>query len=201
MRHQFPGGPIRGTFTARYGPDSKVLESFELEANSPGDLPEMLGQAVVRMDAIYEQALVAGKLQPDPTLRLGGSGEIDPALARLIEICRAIQRRDAAAAAAASSASELPAGAAPTAEPTQAASVVRAFAVQFATPDPITFDATLSSVRQVPGVRGLAVTSTAMGGTSVMSVTYGGDLSALAAALRERGFAVREGNNALAISR
>ena len=79
--------------------------------------------------------------------------------------------------------------------------MVRADAVQFSTPDPMTFDSTLSTMRQVPGVRGLAVTSTAMGGTSVMSVSYGGDLSALAAALRERGFAVREGNNALAISR
>ena len=201
LRHQFPGGPISGTFTARYGPDSTFLESFELEANGPGDLPEMLGEAVQRMDRIFEEALVSGKLQPDPTLRLGGSGEVDPALARLIEIGRAIQRRDAAASAAAASASELPTGTTPTAQPTQAAAVVRAYAVQFSTPDPMTFDSTLSTMRQVPGVRGLAVTSTAMGGTSVMSVSYGGDLSALAAALRERGFAVREGNNALAISR
>lgn len=198
LQHQFPGGPITGTFTARYGPDSTFLESFELEANGPGDLPEMLAQAVQRMDRIYEQALVEGKLQPDPTLRLGGSGEVDPALARLIEIGRAIQAQDRAAAAAAS---ELPTTPVPGPQPTEAPAVVRAYAVQFASPDPISFDATLSSVRQVPGVRGLAVTSTAMGGTSVMSVSYGGDLSALAAALRERGFAVREGNNALAISR
>lgn len=201
LRHQFPGGPITGTFTARYGPDSTFLESFELEANGPGDLPEMLAQAVQRMDRIYEQALVEGKLQPDPTLRLGGSGEVDPALARLIEIGRAIQAQDRAAAAAAAAASELPTTPLPGPQPTEAPAVVRAYAVQFASPDPISFDATLSSVRQVPGVRGLAVTSTAMGGTSVMSVSYGGDLSALAAALRERGFAVREGNNALAISR
>lgn len=201
LQHQFPGGPITGTFTARYGPDSTFLESFELEANGPGDLPEMLAQAVQRMDRIYEQALVEGKLQPDPTLRLGGSGEVDPALARLIEIGRAIQAQDRAAAAAAAAASELPTTPVPGPQPTEAPAVVRAYAVQFASPDPISFDATLSSVRQVPGVRGLAVTSTAMGGTSVMSVSYGGDLSALAAALRERGFAVREGNNALAISR
>ncbi|AWW75293.1 hypothetical protein CD351_12720 [Erythrobacter sp. KY5] len=201
LDHQFPGGPIRGTFIARYGPDSKFLDTFELEANGPGQLQDMLGEAVERMDAIYEQALADGKLQPDPTLRLGGSGQIDPALARLIEIGRAIRARDAAAAEAAATAAEFPAAEAPTPQPTQAPAVVRAFAVQFASPDPMTFDSTLSSVRQVPGVRALAVTSTAMGGTSVMSVSYGGDLSALAAALRERGFAVREGNNALAISR
>ena len=152
------------------------------------------------MDAIYEQALVEGKLQPDPTLRIGGSGQVDPAIQRLIEIGRAIVARDRAEAAAAAAASELPTGA-PSAQPTQAPAVVRAFVVQFATPDAATFDSTLSTVRGVSGVRGVAVTSTAMGGTSVMSVSYGGELSGLAAALRERGFTVREGANALAISR
>ncbi|WP_337661005.1 heavy-metal-associated domain-containing protein [Erythrobacter sp. Alg231-14] len=201
LEHQFPGGPIKGTFTARYGPDSKVLESFEMEANGPGQLTDMLGEAVDRMDRIYEQALVDGQLQPDPTLRLGGSGEVDPAIARLIEIGRAIRSRDAAVAAAEEAARAAPTPIAPTAQPTQAPAVVRSYTVQFATPDPATFDATLTAVRQTSGVRGVAVTSTAMGGTSVMSVSYGGELPELAAALRGRGFAVREGANALAISR
>ncbi|MHA7819462.1 MAG: heavy-metal-associated domain-containing protein [Erythrobacter sp.] len=201
LRHQFPGGPISGTFTARYGPDSRFLDSFELEANGPGALPEMLGQAVERMDQIYERALADGKLEPDATLRVGGSGQIDPAIARLIEIGRAIQARERAAAEASASAADLPTGPTSGAEPTPTPAVVRSFVVQFASPDAMTFDATLSSVRQVPGVRGLAVTSTAMGGTSVMSVSYGGDQSALAAALRERGYSVREGSGALAISR
>lgn len=204
LEHQFPGGPIAGTFTARYGPDSKLLESFELEASNPDELDAMLTEAVERMDAIYEQALVEGKLQPDPTLRVAGGGEADPAIQRLIQIGRAIQARENAAAAAVASANADPGTTAvttPTAQPTQAPAVVRAFAVQFATPDAMAFDATLSTMRQVPGVRGVAVTSTAMGGTSVMSVSYGGDLSGLAAALRSRGFAVNEGANALAISR
>ena len=201
LEHQFPGGPITGTFTARYGPDSKVLDSFVLEASGPGQLTDMLNQAVERLDGIYEQALVAGALQPDPTLRLGGSSAVDPAIQRLIEIGRAIEARDRAEADAAATASAAPVEAAPAAQPTQAPAVVRAYVVQFATPDPATFDATLSAVRQTAGVRGLAVTSTAMGGTSVMSVSYGGELPALAAALRERGFTVREGASALAISR
>lgn len=201
LEHQFPGGPITATFTARYGPDSKVLDSFSLEASGPGELQTMLDQAVERMDEIYEQALVEGKLQPDPTLRLGGSSAVDPAIARLIEIGRAIQARDRAAADAAAAPSAAPVAETPAAQPTQAPAIVRAFVVQFATPDPATFDAALSGVRQTAGVRGVAVTSTAIGGTSVMSVSYGGELSALAAALRQRGFAVREGANALAISR
>lgn len=200
LDHQFPGGPISGTFVARYGPDSKVLGSFELEAASTAQLPDMLTKAVERMDQIYEQALVDGKLQPDPTLRLGGSGQVDPAIARLIEIGRAIEARNRAAAAAAANAT-VPDAQIPTEQPAQAPAVVRAYAVQFATPDPASFDASLAAMRSVPGVRAVAVTSTAMGGTSVMSVSYGGEISSLAAALRERGFAVREGANALAISR
>lgn len=202
LERAFPGGPISGTFTARYGPDSTVLESFTLEAATPGALSEMLNEAVERIDTIYETALAAGKLQPDPTLRLGGSGEVDPALERLIEIGRAIEARERAAAEAAAEETNAPdVTSQPSAQPTQAPVVVRAYAVQFATPDAISFDATLSTVRQTPGVRGVAVTSTAMGGTSVMSVSFGGDQPALAEALRQRGFAVREGSGTLAISR
>ncbi|BDI61610.1 hypothetical protein MACH05_21700 [Qipengyuania nanhaisediminis] len=203
LEHAFPGGPITGTFTARYGPDSKPLDSFNLEAAGPDALGDMLGQAVEAMDAIFEQALADGKLRPDPTLRLGGSGRVDPAIQRLIQIGRAIQQRDRAVASANAPASNEGAAAAPEggAAAAPAPAVVRAITVQFATPDPATFDATLTAMRQVPGVRALAVTSTAIGGTSVMSVSFGGEQAALAAALRQRGFAVREGSGAIAISR
>ena len=199
LDYQFPGGPVTGTFTARYGPDSRVLETFALTADSPATLPEMLEQAVERIDGIYEAALVEGKLQPDPTLRLGGSGEIDPALQRLIDIGRAIRAREAAAAAG--EASEFIPEGPDTPVLTPQPVVVESFTVQFASPDAAAFDAALSGVRGTPGVRGLAVTSTAMGGTSVMNVSYGGSIDELAAALRARGFAVRQGPNALAISR
>ncbi|MEP1422053.1 MAG: heavy-metal-associated domain-containing protein [Erythrobacter sp.] len=201
LDHQFPGGPITGTFTARYGPDSLFLDSFTLNAKGPSELPKMLGEAVDRVDRIYEQALVDGKLQPDPTLRVGGSGQVDPAIARLIEIGRAIEARDRAQeqATAAAISPETPRPNTQTPVPTTAA--LNSFTIQFATPDPMSFDANLSSVRQVPGIRGVSVTSTAMGGTSVMRVSFAGELSALAAELRSRGFAVNEGANALAISR
>lgn len=201
LDHQFPGGPISGTFTARYGPDSTVLDSFALDAANDDELPAMLDQAVERMDQIFEAALADGKLTPDPTLRVGGSGEIDPALVRLIEIGRAIRAREAAAAEAATSASEpqiepqteIPLG------PPQAA--VRSIVVQFATPDAAVFDTTLTAVRGTSGVSAVAVSSTAIGGTSVMSVSFAGSLAELAAALRARGFNVVQGANALAISR
>ncbi|WP_298467807.1 heavy-metal-associated domain-containing protein [uncultured Erythrobacter sp.] len=201
LEHQFPGGPITGEFTARYGPDSEVLDSFELTANGPEQLPAMLTEAVERMDGIFSQALADGKLRPDPTLTAGGAGRADPAIARLIEIGRAIRARESAAAAAQQAASNPQAAADPTTPTAPPAMAVRNIVVQFTTPDPMAFDAALSGVRGTPGVRSLSVTSTAMGGTSVMSVSFAGSLEELAGALRGRGFTVRQGANALAISR
>ena len=200
LDHQFPGGPVSGTFTARYGPDSRPLGSFTLKADNPDALPAMLAQAVERMDQIFTGALASGKLRPDPTLRLGAGGEIDPAIQRLIEIGRAAQARRAAEAA-------LAGGAVPRIEAQTVTGIepgevqLRTIVVQFATPDAGAFDAALGAVRGTGGVRGLGVTSTAIGGTSVMSVTFAGSLEELAAALEARGFSVRRGANALAISR
>lgn len=200
LDHQFPGGPVSGTFTARYGPDSRPLDTFTLKADSPEAVPAMLAQAVERMDQIFTGALASGKLRPDPSLRLGAGGAIDPAIQRLIEIGRAAQARKSAAAAAA--AGEVPRIEVQTVtgvEPGEAP--VRNITVQFASPDAGAFDAAIGAVRTTGGVRGIGVTSTAIGGTSVMSVSFAGSLEELAAALEARGFNVRRGANALAISR
>ena len=200
LDHQFPGGPVTGTFTARFGPDSRPLESFRLKVENPDAVPTMLAQAVERMDGIFTNALIDGKLRPDPSLRLGADGAIDPAIQRLIEIGRAAQARKAAEAAAA-------AGAVPQIAPQSVTGVepgeaqVRSITVQFATPDAAAFDNALGAVRGTGGVRGVGVTSTAIGGTSVMNVSFAGSLDDLAAALEARGFNVRRGANALAISR
>lgn len=200
LDHQFPGGPVSGTFTARYGPDSRPLDSFTLKADGPDAVPAMLAQAVERMDQIFTGALASGKLRPDPSLRLGAGGVIDPAIQRLIEIGRAAQaRKSAAAAAAADGVPRIEAEPVTGIEPGEAA--VRNITVQFASPDAGAFDAALGAVRSTGGVRGVGVTSTAIGGTSVMSVAYAGSLDELAAALEARGFNVRRGANALAISR
>ncbi|MBD3728834.1 MAG: heavy-metal-associated domain-containing protein [Sphingomonadales bacterium] len=202
LEYSYPGGPINGTFTARYGPDNVYLGEFTLQAKNPQDLPRMLASAVERFDAIFAKALADGKLKPDPTLALG-TGEGDPALQKLISIGRQIEARERAKAAAAAAPSEATTEpGAPTAAPTPTGpAVVSNFVVQFATPDGGAFDSTLAVVRSTPGVRGVAITSTAMGGTSVMRVSFGGSLEQLAAALRSRGFNVNQGSNALAISR
>lgn len=219
LNYSYPGGPITGEFTARYGPDSIYLDSFTMNARSNRELPEMMNKAVLRFDAIFEKALSDGKLKPDPTLNAsGGLGIADPAIQRLIQIGRSVQAQEnakkaaakAAASAAASSSSSqnrsertetTETAPTPTATSTQAAPTATAFSVQFATPDAAAFDGTFATVRSTSGVRGAAINSTAIGGTSVMVVTYAGSLDQLAAALRARGFRVSQGATALSISR
>ena len=99
LDYEYPGGPVRGTFTARYGPDNTYLDSFTLTAPSPDALPAMLTRAVKRFDTIFEAALADGKLRPDPTLGQGAV-QTDPIIQRLIEAGRAALAQDRAAAQA-----------------------------------------------------------------------------------------------------
>ncbi len=206
LEHQFPGGPIEATFTARYGPDSTVLESFTAIAADPRDLDGTLQQGVERMDAVFEKALAEGKLRPDPTLSESITGPVDPALQRLIDIGLAIRARENAAVLGMApgipvGAVENGAGQQPMPAQAPEAAIANRFVVQFATPDAGAFDAALSGVRGTSGVRSLSVTSTAMGGSSVMSVSFEGSAEELAAALRARGFSVNRSGSTLAIAR
>ena len=192
LERQWPGGPVRGTFTARYGPDRTLLESFTLTANDEAGVTRMLADAVVRIDAAYARALEQGLLKPDPTIRQGSG--MDPALVALEQRAQALEQAAQAGATPTD-------GATPAAMPTAAATQASTFTVQFASPDAGAVDAALAAVRGAPGVQSAATTSLAMGGTSVMRVTYAGELSALAAALRARGWQVSVGSNALSIRR
>ena len=201
LRYTYPGGPIEGTFTARFGPDNEYLDGFDMTAASPAELPAMLERAVVRFDRIFTLALADGKLRPDPTLNIG-TPELDPALQRLLDLGRALRAQERAAASASQPTAE--SGDAITAAPIQTPppeGSVALYTVQVATPDAAAFDGSISAVRGTPGVRSTGVRSTAIGGTSVMTVSYAGSIAQLADALRARGFTVRQGSNALAISR
>lgn len=192
LERQWPGGPVRGTFTARYGPDNTYLDSFTLTAPDEKGLPAMLEQAIARIDTIYRGAFAEGLLRPDPTL-VAEQRAFDAALAALSSqlVPEGVASADGEEAGAAPS---------PSASQT-AAGAMASFVVQFASPDAAAVDAALSSVRSVPGVQGAATSSLAIGGTSVMRVTMAGDINALAAALRARGWQVVVGNGALSIRR
>ncbi|WP_233998060.1 heavy-metal-associated domain-containing protein [Erythrobacter sp. QSSC1-22B] len=205
LDYSYPGGPVTGRFTARHGPDNRFLASFAMTADNPQALPDMLAQAVTRFDAIFAQALADGQLSPDPTLNLG-TPEINPALLRLIEAGQAADARERAESAARERASSAAAetdgtiSAAPVNTPPPEGSVAL-YTVQVQTPDAAAFNGALSEVRAASGVRNAGIRSTAIGGTSVLTVSYAGSIQDLAGALRARGFTVQQGNNALLISR
>ncbi len=194
LERQWPGGPVRGVFSARFGPDDTWLGGFEMTANDEAGVPKMLDEAVARLDRIYADALDKGLLKPDSTLNMRPS--IDPALAALIAAGQAAEQQPNASGA--------DAAVAPSANPSPEATEearVNTFTIQFSSPDGAAVDAALGAVRSAPGVKGASTTSLAMGGTSLMRVSYAGELSALAAALRAKGWTVAVGNNALSIRR
>ena len=201
LEYSYPGGPVTGRFTARYGPDNAWLGEFALRAPSAAQLPAMLAQAVERFDAIYTQALDDGKLRPDPTLMLE-TPVLPPEVAALIEQGRA-QAARVEAERAAEAGLALPSDATPPTDTsgTVAPAQVSTITVQFVTPDAEAVDDALALVRGAAGVRSAAPTSLALGGTSVMRVSFAGSVDELAAALRARGLTVREAGNGLSIDR
>jgi len=185
LERLWPGGPVRGLFTARYGPDNRFLGSFELTAPSEDKLPAMLAEAVTKTDAIYAEALATGQLAPDRTL------EMQPVLSP--ETIASILARLGPVTTAA------PADAGPVAAPTDSGPALTTIAVEFVTPDGAAVDSGLAAVRAVAGVKSAGTSSIAIGGTSVMRVGFAGDIDALAAALRAGGWKVTQGAGALRI--
>ena len=196
LRYLYPGGPVEGRFTARYGPDSRWLGEFTLRVQDDDQVPAMLERAVVRFDQIFTRALADGQLRPDPTLRIEGV-QLSPEVLALIEAARRAEESGAGPGETIPAETANGASATPTSDEAAETTIT----VQVATPDARAYDVALGSLRGVSGVRGVAISSTAIGGTSVFRVTYLGDLNGLAAALRAAGWQVTQGSNALGISR
>jgi hypothetical protein len=179
LQRLYPGGPALGTFTARFGPDDRVLGQFTLRAETAAALPRMLDEGVRRLDEIYAQALAGGYLKPDPTLIVQRPPEVE-----------ALEEQAPATPA------ETPL--AQTAQPT---GTVTSVTIQVATADAAAVSRAELAVSKVPGVTSAITTSVALGGTSVMHVTYSGDAAALAAALQGQGWTVSGSGTSLRISR
>ena len=195
LQRRWPGGPVAATFVAKEGPDGRVLDRFDLSASSTDALPAMLDRGVRRLDEIYARALAGGALRPDPTLIIEQPAEeLAPPEQAIEDPIEAAPSEDAVVV---SDAPEPAAGA--TAAPPPAP--VQSLSVQVNTPDAAAVTAAESSLRSVPGVQGASTTSTAIGGTSVVRVSFAGDLEALATALRASGWAVTTGSGALRITR
>lgn len=178
LRRAYPGGPAVAVFTARFGPDSAPIGRFALRVPNGASVPRMLEEGVRRLDALYIRALEAGLLRPDPSLVIIAP-ELPPAEEEIFE--------------------ELPPPVAP--PPTQTGAAT-AFNIQVQTPDAASVQAAEIAASRVNGVTSAITTSLALGGTSIMRVTYVGDASALAAALQAQGWRVEvTGGNSLRISR
>jgi hypothetical protein len=70
LQRLYPGGPARGRFFARHGPDNEVVGGFTLTAPNSDAIPAMMAQGAQRIDQIFAQALAAGRLTRDSSLNL-----------------------------------------------------------------------------------------------------------------------------------
>lgn len=183
VEYSYPGGPIKGHFTARFGPDSKLISSFTMTGPSPAALPDMMEKAVSRMDRIYIDALAAGVLRTDTYLVLEKPVEKEDLPEEIAT------DEDALPSETDSSV------------PTAPTVGTQSFTVQYSSPDVESVTATERAVGGIAGVQSASTTSLALGGTSVMRVTFRGDIAALSAALAARGYKVQEGGSTLRISR
>ena len=181
IEYSYPGGPIKGYFAARFGPDNRLIDTFTMTGPSPAALPDMMQKAVARMDSIYTAALAEGVLRTDTYLVLEKPVEKE-------DLPKETAGDEALPIETDSSAATAAAG-------------IQGFTVQYSSPDVDSVSATERAVASVAGVQSASTTSLALGGTSVMRVTFRGDLAALKAALSARGFTVQEGGGQLRISR
>jgi hypothetical protein len=180
LRRAYPGGPAVAIFTARFGPDARPIGRFGIRVANSAGVPRMLEEGVRRMDAMFVRALEAGLLQPDPSLVII-EPELPPVEEELLE--------------------DLPQTEAPSPVPIQTGGAA-AFNIQVETPDAGAVQNAEIAASRVSGVTSAITTSLALGGTSIMRVTYVGDAASLANALQAQGWRVEvTGPNSLRISR
>ena len=177
LYRQWPGGPVIGVFEARYGPDNKLIEQFTLRVGSSDHLPQLLDVAVGRLDTIYQQALRRGILNPDPTL------QPPPEPVPAVEDVEPSETLDAII----------------TGLPTDAAEAQ--ITLQYDSPGVTSVSATEATVLSIPGVTSATTNSLALGGISLMRVTYSGDPALLRSALEARGYRVTGTGQTLRIRR
>lgn len=70
VKRLWPGGPVVGEFSARYGIENKYLGSFSLRAQNSDGIKAMMEEAVIKIDGLYQAALNSGRLRVDARLLL-----------------------------------------------------------------------------------------------------------------------------------
>jgi|TARA_R110002126_G_scaffold10236_7_gene45863 hypothetical protein len=198
LTYKYPGGPVTGRFTARYGPDNRYIDSFTLKVARSEDIPTMLDKGIARLDNIYASALTRGVLKTDKSLIIEDPFNLDDLDLDDFDLPDApveeLPAGDGSVTGGATGSTESPGE-------SSAPAATSNISLQFDTPDVGAVSRGESAVRSIPGVSSASTSSLALGGVSVMSVTYRGDISALAQALRAQGWQVQQGAGALRISR
>ncbi len=177
LRRSYPGGPITGVFTAGHGPDNRMLAQFVLRVNDGNALPALIDAGIGRIDKAYQDALRAGVLKPDRLLVTEPPKPVVP-----VE----------------ETGEEVPIE---TGEVPVAAASGQTVTIQFDTPTVGAVSNSEAALRAIPGVTTATTTSLALGGVSMMRVTYDGSQASLRSALQARGWQVEEGAGVLRIRR
>ena len=185
LEREWPGGPVRGIFTARFGPDNRFIEQFELRVADSDGIDAMLDEAVKRLDSIYTSALAGGRLRPDSSLVIEDPNakeedEEEVEETEEVEPTTVTEQPD---------------------EPDEPVDATINVSVQVSTPDAGAVTAAQSALRGIPGVQTVNVGSVAIGGTTVLRVSFAGEIDALRNGLQARGWQVQQGGNVLRISR
>jgi hypothetical protein len=198
LSYKYPGGPVTGRFTARYGPDNRYIDSFTLKVARSEDIPTMLDKGIARLDNIYASALTRGVLKTDKSLIIEDPFNLDDLNLDDFDLPDApveeLPDGDGSVTGGTTGGTESSGEA-------SAPAATSNISLQFDTPDVGAVSRGESAVRSIAGVSSASTSSLALGGVSVMSVTYRGDISALAQALRAQGWQVQQGAGALRISR
>lgn len=181
LERRYPGGPVIGHFSVFVGPDSKPAGKFTLQVGSSEAIANLMDAGAKRIDALLMQWLRSGRLRPDTSLVIERPADLEDV---------ADATSDDAGGA---SEPDQPAG--------PQASQTNVFVVQFDSPDEASIASTEAQVRGASGVRSAATTSLALGGVSVMRVSFDGSAEALRAALAGRGLRVSQSGDTLRIRR
>jgi hypothetical protein len=152
-----------------------------LRVEKAADIPAMMTQAVKRMDELYTQALIGGVLRPDPSLIVEQpvSNAMSDDASGDLGVTEYVP----------ADSSQTPAASETT------------YLIQYDTPNVGSVGQGESILRSIPGVRTASTTSLALGGTSVMQVTFSQSLEELRIALSARGYTVQGSGTTLRIVR
>ena len=169
LQRLYPGGPARGRFIARHGPDDEIIGGFTLTAANSEGIPAMMAEGAERIDQIFAQAMVAGRLSRDSSLDLPPPPTLPP----------------------------LPVQQKPVAAP--AANTVNSFQVQVTGKNVNFYNFAMAHLHTLPGVESATPQQINPGGTSYILVRFKGSVAQLAAALAGRGWTVESSGTVVKI--